>query len=410
MTGVGIEAINAYVGRAAVQVRDLFEQRGLSMSRFGNLMMEQKSVNLPCEDAVSNAVNAAAPLVRALDPKDRESIELLIVGTESGIDFGKPISTYVHHALGLPNRCRSFEVKHACYGGTAALQSAAAIVAGSRVPIRALVVAADAPSAAARGSYWEPSEGAGAVAMLVSKNPKVLELDAGASGYHTYEVMDTARPSADADVVDSDLSLLAYLDCLEHSVEAYCARVVGADIRTTFDHLVFHTPFAGMVKGAHRSLLRKRHRLSADAIEEDFERRVAGSLDYGSRVGNLFSAALYLALCSQIDRARPDTPRRLGLFSYGSGCASEFFSGIVPAGASAVLARQGIGAALDERYQLTVDEYDKLTEDTSGRAFGVRDAEFDPAAYEPVYADRFAGRGLLVLDRIRGFHREYRWT
>ncbi|KJK59190.1 hydroxymethylglutaryl-CoA synthase family protein [Saccharothrix sp. ST-888] len=409
--GTGIEAINAYVGRACVDVESLFRARGLDLARFGNLMMHQKSVNLPCEDAVTNAVNAARPLLDALAPAERDRIELLVVGTESGLDLGKPISTYIHHHLGLNPRCRSFEVKHACYGGTAALRTAAGIVGSDPMPgVKALVIATDAPSAASRGTYWEPSEGAGAVAMLIGDRPRILELDPGAAGYHTYEVMDTARPRPDLDVVDSDLSLLSYLTCLEKSFGAYLDRVAGADLRESFAHLVLHVPFAGMVKGAHRVLVRKYLGMSPREAETDFERRVGSSLGYGSRVGNLFSASLYLALCSLIDSRPAEDPQRIGLFSYGSGCASEFFSGVVGGGAKAELARFGIGRAVAERRELDTAEYDRLSELGGDRAFGVQDRVFDPASYGAVYRERFEGAGLLVLDRIENFHRRYRWS
>lgn len=46
---VGIEAINAYGGQAQLDTRTLFEARNLSMERFDNLMMNRKSVCLPCE-------------------------------------------------------------------------------------------------------------------------------------------------------------------------------------------------------------------------------------------------------------------------------------------------------------------------------------------------------------------------
>jgi len=409
--GVGIEAINAYVGRASMDVRELFERRGLDMTRFANLMMEQKSVNLPCEDPVTNAVNAARPIVDALDPAERDRVELVVVGTESSFDFGKSISTYVHHHLRLGHRCRSFEVKHACYGGTAALQAAAGIVSSSAVPgARALVVATDAPTMAGRGTYLEPSGGTGAVAMLVGDRAGVLELDAGASGYHSYEVMDTLRPSVEADVVDPDLSLLSYMHCLERSYEAYRERVASADIVDTFDYLAFHTPFGGMVRGAHRMLLRRQRRASAREVDDDFEARVSPSLAYCVRVGNVFSASLYLALCSLIDRGDFSAPRRVGLFSYGSGCASEFYSGVVPETAPSEVGRHGIGAALDERRRLTLDEYETIAERSADRTFGVRDRVFDVRPYEDVYASQLEGRGLLVLDRIEGFHRRYRWS
>ncbi|MFI9594966.1 hydroxymethylglutaryl-CoA synthase family protein [Nonomuraea sp. NPDC052265] len=403
---LGIEAINAYVGRAYTDVRALFDARGLDVNRFGNLMMEQRSVNLPCEDPVTNAVNAARPLLDALAPEERDRIELLVVGTESGLDFGKPISTYIHHHLGLNPACRSFEVKHACYGGTAALQCAAAVVGASPIPgVKALAIATDAASGTAKSTYWEPSEGAGAVAMLVGEDARVLRLDPGASGYHTFEVMDTARPRHDTDAVDPDLSLLAYMRCAEECFAAYGRRVAGADIVDTFDYLALHTPFAGMVRGAHRMLLRKLKGMGPGEIEADFTARVAPSLAYGVRVGNTYSAALYLALCSLIDHGAFDAPRRAGLFSYGSGCASEFFSGVIPA-----QGRSGIAEALDDRREIGVQELDALTELSADRAFGVRDAVLDPKPYGDLYEDAFGGRGLLVLDRIADFHREYRWS
>ena len=408
---VGIEAMNVYAGRASLDVRQLFQARGLDLQRFSNLMMAHKSVNLPCEDPVTNAVNAAKPLVDALSPAERERIELVIVGTESGIDFAKPISTYVHEHLGLSRRCRSFETKHACYGGTAALQMAASFVAASAVPgVKALVVAADAASVADRMSYWEPSQGAGAVCMLVSDRADILELDPGANGYYTHEVMDTLRPRPDLEAGDTDLSLLSYLECLDKSYQMYRERVVGADLLDTFDYLVFHTPFAGMVKGAHRTLLRRQERVGPEVIERDFEARMARSLIYCMKVGNIYSAALYLALCSLIDHADFETPKRVGLFSYGSGCASEFYSGVVPAGAQAKLARLAVGASIDSRYPLSMDEYELLSDMSVDRMGGVQEKVFDASPYRDVYDEGFSGRGLLVLSRISNFHREYRWS
>lgn len=408
---VGVEDVNVYAGRACLDVRELFEARGLDLSRFANLMMDRRSVNLPCEDQVTNAVNAAKPLVDALTPAQRDTVELVVVATESGLDFGKPLSTYVHRHLGLGPRCRSFEVKHACYGGTAALQTAAAMVAASPVPdARALVIATDIAGPASGGSYWEPSEGAGAVAMLVGADAAVLRLDVGANGYHTMEVMDTLRPRPDVDVVNSDLSLLAYLTCLEESFAGYRQRVEGADIVDTFDYLAFHIPFAGMVKGAHRTLLRRTKGMARAAIDADFEARMAPALTYTSQVGNLYSGSLYLALCSLIDHADFRAARRVGLFSYGSGCGSEFFSGVVSARASARLAARSIEKALAERRLLSVAEYERVNGLIGDRAFGVRDAVLDTSPYQSIVDSHVTGRGLLLLDRIEDFHRSYRWS
>jgi len=408
---VGIEAINLYAARASLDVRQLFSARGLDLQRFGNLMMSQKSINLPCEDPVTNGVNAARPVVAGLTPSQRDQIELLVVATESGLDYAKPISTYIHEYLGLNRRCRSFEVKHACYGGTAALQMAASFVAASSVPgVKALVITAEAASVADRGTYWEPSQGAGAVAMLVSAQPDILALDPGASGYYTYEVMDTLRPRPDLEAGDTDLSLMSYLECLQRSYELYCERVSGADILDTFDYLVFHPPFAGMVKGAHRNLLRKQRDMGPETIERDFASRMAPSLAYCSRIGNLYSGSLYAALCSLIDHLALDGARRIGMYSYGSGCGSEFYSGVIPAGARDKLAGLQLGAAIEARRPLTMEEYELVSDLSVERMAGMKDMVFDTPRYRAAYDDCLAGRGLLVLDRVTNFHRRYRWS
>src|SRR5215472_14637126 len=101
---VGIESINIYAGQAMLDTRTLFEARKLDLLRFDNLMMIKKSVCLPCEDPVTYGVNAAKPIIDALSETDRNRIELIITSTESGLDFGKSLSTYIHHYLGLQRR------------------------------------------------------------------------------------------------------------------------------------------------------------------------------------------------------------------------------------------------------------------------------------------------------------------
>lgn len=408
---VGIEALNFYGGPSYIDVMTIFEARGLDLERFANLMMGKKSVGLPCEDPVTNAVNAAKPIIDRLTEEEKNRIELVITSSESGLDFGKSISTYVHDYLGLNRNCRLFEVKQACYGGTAAFHMASCFIASQVSPgAKALVIATDVARTAAKLTYAEVSQAVGAIAMLVSSKPDVLELDFGATGSYSYEVMDTCRPLPDIETGDPDLSLLSYLDCLENSYRVYESKVEGADFRETFDYFAFHTPFAGMVKGGHRKIMRELYHTNPKSIEEDFQRRVVPSLSYCTQVGNVYSATVYLALCGLIDHADLNTTKRVGLFSYGSGCSSEFYSGIITPLSQSVLRQMKIGEGLNARYKLSMEEYDKVLDLNMEWVFGLKDKEVDISQFKKIYDYFFEGRGLLVLKRINAFHREYSWS
>src|SRR5262245_18723930 len=169
MVVAGIEAMNVFGGSAYLDVMELARHRALDPARVANLLMREKAVALPYEDAITYGVNAAKPLLDTLSAAAKERIEMLITCSESGIDFGKSMSTYIHHYLGLHRNCRLFELKQACYSGTAGLQMAVNFILSQTSPgAKALVVATDiARAIVVEGSdtmttdlsYGEPSSG-----------------------------------------------------------------------------------------------------------------------------------------------------------------------------------------------------------------------------------------------------------
>jgi polyketide biosynthesis 3-hydroxy-3-methylglutaryl-CoA synthase-like enzyme PksG len=415
MSVVGIEAMNVFAGSAYLDVEKLARHRKLDMTRFTNLLMKEKSVPLPYEDPISFGVNAAKPLIDAMSPDEKDRIEMVIACTESAFDFGKSMSTYFHKLLGLNRNCRLFELKNACYSGVAGLQMAVNFVLSQASPgAKALVIATDVSrfmtveggeALTEDWSFMEPSGGAGAVAMIVSDTPHVFQIDIGANGYYGYEVMDTCRPIPDVDAGDSDLSLLSYLDCCENAFLEYKKRVDGADFATTFGYLAMHTPFGGMVRGAHRDMMRKMVKASPKEIEADFQRRVMPGLTLCQRVGNIMGATTMLSLFGTIEQGDFDTPQRVGCFSYGSGCCSEFFSGIVTKDAQERVRALRLKDQLDKRYELSMQEYDSLLVGSNAVKFGTRnvmlDTDFIPEAR------RAQGKETLFLTEIKEFQRQY---
>ncbi|WP_160138419.1 hydroxymethylglutaryl-CoA synthase family protein [Chryseobacterium sp. c4a] len=417
MINVGIESMNVYAGSAFLDVNKLALHRQLDTKRFVNLMMKEKAVAMPFEDPISFGVNAAKPIVDKLSEEEKQKIELLITCTESGIDFGKSVSTYIHKYLNLSKNCRMMEVKQACYSGTIGFQMAVNFILSNTSPgAKALVIASDisrfmiVPGISLEEQDWsfaEPSGGAGAVAMLVSDSPHVFQLDQGASGYYGYEIMDTCRPVTDGEAGDVDMSLLAYLDCCENAFLEYQKRVIGASYRDSFQYLTFHTPFGGMVKGAHRTMMRKMLKAAPSDIENDFNERVVPGLSYCQRVGNIMGATVFLSLLSTIEKGAFERAKRIGCFSYGSGCCSEFYSGVVTSAGQKHVQQYNIERQLDQRYELSMSEYDELLKGSDTIKFGTRDIQLNLDRVPEIISTDQSER--LILTNITNFHRNYKW-
>jgi polyketide biosynthesis 3-hydroxy-3-methylglutaryl-CoA synthase-like enzyme PksG len=418
MIEVGIEAINFFGGSAFLNVKELAIHRRLDLTRFENLLMKEKTVSLPYEDPVSFAINAAKPIIDSLSTDEKNRIELLITCTESGIDFGKSMSTYIHHYLDLNRHCRLFEIKQACYSGTAGFQMAINFILSQVSPgAKALVIATDisrfmtVENSEVLNMDWsfaEPSSGAGAVALLISEKPDIFQVDVGANGYYGHEVMDTCRPMPDSEAGNSDISLISYLNCFEQAFLEYQRKVIDVDLLTSFDYLSFHTPFGGMVKGAHRALIRKLHKPSAIEIEDDFQRRVLPGMKYCQSVGNIMGATVFLSLFSTIDNGEFSHSKRIGIFSYGSGCCSEFYSGIVSLNGQLKLKNMNVKKFLDNRTKLTIEQYENILKTSHIVKFGTRNVLFDLEKETLLYG-RDLNKKTLYLKEIKEFHRIYEW-
>ena len=406
---IGIEKLRIYPGTMALDMADLCAARGHDPADIRDAMMiDQRSVNPPYEDPVTMAVNAANPM---LTEDDRRSIELLIVGSESGVDQEKPISTWVHRYLGLQPNCRNFELKHACYSGTAGLNAAVTwLAAGVAGDAKALVITTD-QSRMHLGQPYEFVMGAGAAAVLVSHQPRLLELELGKNGYFTHEVADLTRPTSRVETGNSETSLLAYLDGLHGAYSHYVKNVGSAvDFKTYFKKNIYHVPFGGITFLAHKELLRRDGAVSKATAWRDFADRSLPALRYARRMGGTYSSSTFVALLGLIDSAADVAPGdRLGIFSYGSGSCAEFYSALVGAEARDVTAEAELRMLLDSRYALTVAEYESIERQ--------RDAHIDLGDFETCtegfadwYDRRYRGQRTLIFRGMRDHYRQYDWS
>jgi 3-hydroxy-3-methylglutaryl CoA synthase len=405
---VGIEKIRAYPGSLVLDIQKLGAARGHDPADLRDAMMiDARSVNPLWEDPITMAVNAARPM---LTDEDRGAIELLIVGTESAPDQEKAASTWVHRYLGLAPTCRNFEVKHACYSGTAGLQMAVSWVAAGRAgDAKALVITTD-QSRMHLGRPYEFVMGASAAAILVSSTPRLLEVEPEC-GYWTEEVSDLTRPTSRVEQGDAETSLLAYLDALEGAYGHYVQRVGRAiDFDAHFKKNVYHAPFGGMTFRAHKALLQKWKPLSKPEAWAHFERKTLASLRYVRRMGGTYASSPFVGLMGVVDGSEDLEPGdRVGVYSYGSGCCAEFYSGLVGPAARQAVREADLPTLLDARYECSVEEYEEV-ERARTRYIDCGDYEPDLGGLNGWYDRNYRDKGYLVFRGMRDYYRRYAWS
>lgn len=401
--------MNIYGCSLKLSLGDLAEARGRERTAFLDAyMIRERSLNPLFEDAVTMAANAAAPL---LTDDMREQIGLIIFGTESANDLSRPASTHIIEAFGLPNSIKNFEIKHACYSGTAALGCALDwIRSGSHRGKKALVLASDF----SRFPLDKPAEaifGGCAAAVIVSDSPAIIEYEAETSGVWSGGAYDTFRPDGRLEIINEELSLFSYLEALHESYREYAAQAGQPDFSRHFNHQVYHMPFPAMALRAHRSLCNSFMPGSRDEISTSFHNRVLPSLSFASRVGSTYGASNFIGLCGLLsqDKERIKAGDRVGFFSYGSGAIGQFYSGILLESAAEAVTAMKIEQAIEERISVTVSDYERL-ESMRDQAVGAPD--YLPPLDLPagLFEEKYAGKVKLYLKQICGHRRVYEWS
>ena len=339
---IGIDKMGIYIPRYYLDIRDLAKERNIDPDKFViGLGQSKMSVNPISQDIVTFGVLAADKI---LTDEDKKKIDMLIVGTETGVDQSKSASAFMHSILGINEYCRSIEIKQACYGATAALQ-----VAKNHILVnpdsKVLVIASDIAKYGINTS-GESTQGCGAVAMLVSKDPKMLEIS-NESVCYTKDVMDFFRPNNSTyAIANGKLSTNTYLESLEKVYYEFSNRFGEKD----FSAICFHIPYPKLGLKGLKEIKRE------DLLEE-----FNNSIMYNKEIGNIYTGSLFLSLISLLENSKKIKANDLiGLYSYGSGAVSEFFTMKVVKGYEKHLSIKENQKMLENRVKLSVSEYEEM--------------------------------------------------
>ena len=406
MTSVGIDAIEIWTGKLKLDLPNTFAPtKGDDPEKYTKgLGLYNSSMPDVYEDIVTMGANAAKRLMdrRGLEPGDIGRID---VATESAFDNSKPVSTYIAGCLeqvfeGDFHHANKGERKFACVAGTQSIDDAYNWIKAGRNRGRSALVIATDTALYARGDPGEATQGAGAVAMLISEAPDVVELSTE-QGYGSADETDFLKPNQQFPSVDGKRSMKVYLARMREALEDY-ESVVGRTHSDDFAYIPFHTPFPGMVRRA--ALLGYRHMTRDTEIEDDlaaeigrqpresefdswdayeeairdymdglkgteqyrdwYARTIDPTLTLAGQVGNWYTGSVHIARASALQMAaetgRGLSGERLLVGSYGSGAQAEIHAETVREGWKEEIQQLNIDEQIARRYDLSFEEYEKV--------------------------------------------------
>ena len=348
---IGIDKIGFATSNYVLKLNDLATSRGTDPEKLSKgLLLKELSIAPLTEDIITLGAAAADPI---LTSEDKEKIDMVIVATESSIDQSKAAAVFIHGLLAIQPFARSFEIKEACYGATAALDYAKLHI--EKYPDSKVLVIASDIAKYGINTPGEPTQGAGAIAMLISKDPRILIFNED-NVAQTRDVMDFWRPNySTTPYVNGLYSTQQYLDCLKTTWDEYQKRHKLS--LKDFAAYCFHLPYPKLaLKGLNKIMDKSLPQEQQDQLKENFEK----SILYSQKVGNIYTGSLFLGLLSLLENSdNLKAGDKIALFSYGSGAVAEIFSASLVPGYENQLSQTRL-EKLDLRKALSVEEYEHI--------------------------------------------------
>ena len=199
---VGISGLTTYVPPYRVDLEQWCLWSDNSWDKIKNIVGSGFRVLGPNQTIYSMAANAVLDLIISHEVNPSE-IGFLALGTESSTDNSAGsiiIKGMVNEELKnrnmdtISSRCEVPEFKQACLSGIYALKNAVRFIKSDAPTLKAIVVCSDI-ALYQIGTSGEPTQGAGAIAALVEKDPKIAEVRTELSGTSSdYRLLDFRKP------------------------------------------------------------------------------------------------------------------------------------------------------------------------------------------------------------------------
>ncbi|QQQ72738.1 hydroxymethylglutaryl-CoA synthase family protein [Chryseobacterium indologenes] len=401
----GIEAAGYYVPGLYLEIKDLAEKRGIEPAKLEKgLGLHKMGLSDVHEDAATFAAEALLKLIQDYDINPKE-IARVYLGTESALDAAKPTASYavqmvekvLEEKFGTRcfRNCDVLDMTFACVGGVDALHNALDFVRVN--PDKKAVVIASDYAKYELASSGEYTQGGGAVALLVSSKPDLLEIENN-WGVASESVFDFFKPRrmykkedlkgvpetypekieifTDEPVFDGQYSNQCYQDRIREAYHHYKEITGQEKPYENWKYIIFHLPYAFHGKRVFTEIYSLENELPYGTPEE--QKAVAKSEGYlqlindkiektqraSSEIGNMYTASVFMAFLSALQTSFNENEdlsgKEIGFVGYGSGSKSKIFAGRVSENWRKIAEKWNLFESLKQRTAVDFDTYEKL--------------------------------------------------
>lgn len=412
----GIDAITFDVAKIHLPIKTLAIARNIEPEKLEKgLGLIKMTLPDTHQDTVVFGANALTKLIQDNNINLNE-IARIYVGTESAIDNSKPISSFLVALMeqkfgeNILSECDVVDFTFACIGGVDALQNCIDFVTLNPTK-KAIVVTTDFAKYDLN-STGEYTQGAGAVAMLITSNPRIIAFENNWAT-STKGVFDFFKPyrTISKQQITGNTSNEAWFENLESEVEihkdqpvfdgqysnqCYMDRTRDAyfsfkkiknttkTVYETWESIVMHLPYAfqgrrmlseiyaldasNKIISGEENATEYQNKLKEVSKSETYRDFVSQKLQpaeiASSLIGNLYTGSIFMGLLSTLahfhDNKIEVSDKKFGFLAYGSGSKSKVFEGTIQSEWKSAIANINLFETLEKSIEIDFETYEKL--------------------------------------------------
>ena len=409
---VGIDSITFDLPKIHLPIKTLAENRNIDPDKLiKGLGLQKMSFPDVHQDVVTFASNAVYKLLLQENlPPDQ--IARIYVGSECGVDASKPIASYVLGLLeqqfgnGTFNNCDVVDLTFACIGAVDALQNCLDFVRLNPTK-KAIVVATDSAKydLASGGEY---TQGAGAIALLITLNPRILAFSNhfGVSTHGVFdffkprryfsknEILNTTENPEWFGIIENEIAFYKEQPVFDghYSNQCYIDRIVSAyqhfkseshqteKTYQNWENILMHLPYCFQARRTFVEIYAQEifNLNTAQTDYKDQIKTISKSEEYltfvnktiypseiaSGQVGNLYTGSIFLGLlstlCYHFEKKHAVSGKKMGFIAYGSGSKAKVFEAEVQPHWHDVIGNCYLFEALQKSIEIDFETYLKL--------------------------------------------------